>query len=196
MEARRRSAIWAGRAISGFAYLCIALYIYASAAPTRAALSIFSGNMKPSRHNAIRELVASSSILNQDELRRKLRRRGFAVTQATLSRDMHELRVSKGPTGYVLPNGNGGGSGEEEDDGPPSVAEVLESFGLGVRHAMNQVILRTVMGGAQPLAAALDYEEWPEVVGTIAGDDTVLVICADTRHATEVENKIRAMLES
>jgi transcriptional regulator of arginine metabolism len=157
---------------------------------------IFSGSMKQRRHNAIRELVAGSSILNQDELRRKLRRRGFAVTQATLSRDMHELRVSKGPTGYMLPNGNGGGNGEEEDDGPPSVAEVLESFGLGVRHAMNQVILRTVMGGAQPLAAALDYEEWPEVVGTIAGDDTVLVICADTRHAMEVENKIRAMLES
>jgi len=149
--------------------------------------------MKHLRLNAIRELVAGSSILNQDELRRKLRRRGFAVTQATLSRDMHELRVSKGPAGYMLPNGSGG---EAEDDGPPGVAEVLESFGLGVRHAMNQVILRTVMGGAQPLAAALDYEEWPEVVGTIAGDDTVLVICADARHATEVENKIRAMLES
>src|SRR6185437_10228767 len=130
----------------------------------------FQGSMKHLRHNAIRELVASSSIVNQDELRRKLRRRGFEATQATLSRDMHELRIFKGSTGYMLPNGNGGGA-EVEDDGPPTVAEVLESFGLGVRHAMNQVILRTVMGGAQPLAAALDYEEWPEVVGTIAGDD-------------------------
>lgn len=152
--------------------------------------------MKHLRHNAIRELVASSGILNQDELRRKLRRRGFEVTQATLSRDIHELRIFKGPAGYMLPNGNGGGTGEEVDDGPPTVAEVLESFGLRVRHAMNQVILRTVMGGAQPVAAALDHEEWPEVVGTIAGDDTVLVICADARRAAELENKLRTMLES
>jgi transcriptional regulator of arginine metabolism len=152
--------------------------------------------MKPLRHNAIREVVASSPVTNQDELRRKLRRRGFEVTQATLSRDIHELQIFKGPNGYMLPNGNGGGAAVEEDDGPPSVAEVLEGFGLRVRHAMNQVILRTVMGGAQPVAAALDYEEWPEVVGTIAGDDTVLVICQDAKHATEVENRLRTMLES
>jgi transcriptional regulator of arginine metabolism len=53
-----------------------------------------------------------------------------------------------------------------------------------------------MMGGAQPVAAALDYEQWPEVVGTIAGDDTVLVICQDAKHATEVESRLRMMLES
>jgi transcriptional regulator of arginine metabolism len=74
--------------------------------------------MKFQRHNAIRDLVASVSVSNQDELRRKLRRRGFEVTQATLSRDIHELRLSKGPGGYSLPNGNGNGS-VIEDDGPP-----------------------------------------------------------------------------
>src|ERR1700694_2803495 len=113
--------------------------------------------MKYQRHNAIRELVANSLVSNQDELRRKLRRRGFEVTQATLSRDIHALRISKGPGGYSLPNGNGNGNGSADpiDDGPPSVAEVLEGFGLRVRHAMNQVIVRTVMGGAQPVAAAL-----------------------------------------
>jgi transcriptional regulator of arginine metabolism len=152
--------------------------------------------MKFQRHNAIRELVASSPVNNQDELRRKLRRRGFAVTQATLSRDIHELRISKGPAGYTLPNGHANGTAEVEDDAPPSVAEMIESFGLRVRHAMNQVVLRTVMGGAQPVAAALDYEEWDEVVGTIAGDDTVLVVCQDARHATEVEGRLRKMLES
>ena len=62
--------------------------------------------MKFQRHNAIRELLSSSLVTNQDELRRKLRRRGFDVTQATLSRDIHELRLSKGPGGYSLPNGN------------------------------------------------------------------------------------------
>ena len=151
--------------------------------------------MKFQRHNAIRELVANAPVTNQDELRRKLRRRGFKVTQATLSRDIHEMRLSKGPGGYSLPNGNGHGAAVE-DDSPPSVAEMIESFGLRVRHAMNQVVVRTVMGGAQPLAAALDYEEWPEVVGTVAGDDTVLVICPDVRRAADVEQQLRTMLES
>jgi transcriptional regulator of arginine metabolism len=154
--------------------------------------------MKLQRHNAIRDLVASSSVTNQDEMRRKLRRRGFAVTQATLSRDIHELRLSKGPSGYSLPgrNGDNGGVSAVEDDSPPSVAEMIESFGLRVRQAMNQVVVGTVMGGAQPFAAALDYEEWPEVVGTVAGDDTVLVICPDPRRAGEVEARLRTFLES
>jgi transcriptional regulator of arginine metabolism len=153
--------------------------------------------MKLQRHNAIRELLTGSLVTNQDELRRKLRRRGFAVTQATLSRDIHELRLFKGPGGYSLPAINGqGAETAEEDDGPPSVPEVMASFGLRVNQAMNQVIVRTVMGGAQPVAAALDYEEWAEVVGTIAGDDTVLVICPDPRRAGEVEARLRKTLES
>lgn len=154
--------------------------------------------MKFQRHNAIRDLLISSRVTNQDELRRKLRRRGFAVTQATLSRDIHELRLSKGPSGYSLPNGNGSisASSATEDDSPPSVAEMIESLGLRVRQAMNQVVVVTVMGGAQPVAAALDREGWPEVVGTVAGDDTVLVICPDPRRAGEVEARLRTILES
>jgi transcriptional regulator of arginine metabolism len=151
--------------------------------------------MKTDRHNAIRELVGSSLINSQDELRRKLRRRGFAVTQATLSRDLHELHLFKGPAGYGLPSGNGNGHTEERDDSPPGVSEVMESFGMRSQQAMNQVIIGTVMGGAQPVAAALDYEEWPEVLGTIAGDDTVLVICPDPRRAAEVQEKLQKMLE-
>jgi transcriptional regulator of arginine metabolism len=153
--------------------------------------------MKDLRHNAIRDLVAQASVSNQDELRRKLRRRGFAVTQATLSRDIHELRLSKGPGGYSLPNGHANGGGTAiEVDAPPTVEEMLGSFGVRVRQAMNQVIVRTVMGGAQPVAAALDREDYPEVVGTIAGDDTVLVICHDQRRAGEVETRLRKILES
>jgi len=151
--------------------------------------------MKFQRHNAIRDLLANSPVTNQDELRRKLRRRGFAVTQATLSRDIHELRLSKGPGGYSLPNGNGAATAVE-DDSPPSLADMIESFGLRVRQAMNQVVVGTVMGGAQPMAAALDHEGWPEVVGTVAGDDTVLVICPDPRRAGEVEARLRTILES
>lgn len=151
--------------------------------------------MKDLRHNAIRELVARSQVSNQDELRRKLLRRGFQVTQATLSRDIHELRLFKGPSGYSLPNGNAA-TAATIDDAPPSVEEMLNSFGMRAVQAMNQVIVRTVMGGAQPVAAALDRENWIEVVGTIAGDDTVLVICQDQRRAADVEARLRKILES
>jgi transcriptional regulator of arginine metabolism len=151
--------------------------------------------MKSQRLNAICELVAESPVINQDELRRKLHLRGFAVTQATLSRDIHELRLSKGPGGYSLSNGNGASSADE-DDTPPSLTEMMESFGLRARQAMNQVVVVTVTGGAQPLAAALDHEGWTEIVGTLAGDNTVLIICPDIRRASEVEARLRKMLES
>jgi transcriptional regulator of arginine metabolism len=180
---------------NSLAYLYIRMYIYASAAsmcgPRFELLE-----MKIQRHNAIRELIGETLVANQDELRRKLRRRGFEVTQATLSRDIRELRLSKGPEGYSLPR-NGTPAATEEGDGAlPSVAQMIESFGLRVQQAMNQVVVGTVMGGAQPVAAALDYEDWMEVVGTLAGDDTVLIICPDSRRAAEVELRLRAMLES
>jgi len=185
---------------SGLHSYSFSMYIYSSAAAhLPAALSICrkEKTMKDLRHSAIRELVAHSRVSNQDELRRKLRRRGFQVTQATLSRDIHELRLFKGPSGYSLPNGNGNGATAATiDDAPPSVAEMLNSFGMRAVQAMNQVIVRTVMGVAQPVAAALDRENWPEVVGTIAGDDTVLVICLDQRRAAEVEARLRKILES
>jgi len=178
----------------------LSMYIYASAAACEPRFCFArKESMKFQRHNAIRELVAHALVANQDEMRRKLRRRGFEVTQATLSRDIHELRLTKGPGGYSLPNGNGNGNGagtHTADDGAPSVAEMMESFGLAVRHAMNQVVLRTTMGGAQPTAAALDREGWSDVLGTIAGDDTVLVICPDMKRASEVDVRLRKMLES
>ena len=154
--------------------------------------------MKLQRLDAIRDLLSNSLVASQDELRRKLRRRGIRVTQATLSRDIHELRLSKGPGGYALPNGlaSAAAPSAAEDDQPPSLAEMIDSFGVRVRQAMNQVVVSTVLGGAQPVAAALDRAAWPEVVGTIAGDDTVLVICPDARRAGEVEERIRTLLES
>lgn len=154
--------------------------------------------MKDQRLHAIREVLSSSPVSSQDELRRKLRRRGIEVTQATLSRDIHELRLMKGPGGYSLPaNGNhAGGADSEDDDAPPSLAEMMDSFGLRVRQAMNQVVIGTALGGAQPVAAALDREGWPEVIGSIAGDDTVLIICPDTRTAAEVATSLRAMLNA
>jgi transcriptional regulator of arginine metabolism len=84
----------------------------------------------------------------------------------------------------------------EDDDSPPSVEEMIDSFGLRARQAMNQVVVRTVMGGAQPVAASLDRAGWPEVVGTVAGDDTVLIICPDVKRASDIEARIRTLLES
>ncbi len=141
--------------------------------------------MKQERHSAIRELLVTTSVSNQDELRRRLASKGFHVTQATLSRDIHELRLMKGPRGYALPAQSNGG----EDD-LPGVAELLRSFGLEARRAMNLLVVITMTGSAQPVAAAVDYEEWPEVIGTIAGDDTVLIICADEMQAKIVKQRM------
>ena len=147
---------------------------------------------KNERHNTIRELVEAESIHSQDELRRKLARRGCDVTQATLSRDIHELRLYKGPNGYAAPNGNG--QVEEEEDEQPPVDEVLSSFGLAVRQAQNQLVLRTTSGAAQPVALAIDHEEWHDVVGTLAGDDTVLIICPDPKRASSMRDKLERMI--
>jgi len=141
--------------------------------------------MKQQRHTVIRELVGKAPIASQDELRRKLAGRGFHVTQATLSRDIHELRLSKGPDGYSFSNG-----AEDENVSLPGIREVLESFGLEVRQAANLLVLITTTGGAQPIAAGIDYEDWPEVVGTIAGDDTVLMICPDQVQASQLKTRI------
>jgi|SRR5580658_6458535 transcriptional regulator of arginine metabolism len=133
------------------------------------------------------------SVASQDELRRKLVRRGFDVTQATLSRDIHEMHLYKGPNGYALPNGNGAGSDEEDDD-LPSAREVLSSFGLKVKQALNQLVLITTNGGAQPVALAIDHEDWGEVVGTIAGDDTILIICPDQKRASVLRDRLEEMI--
>jgi transcriptional regulator of arginine metabolism len=146
--------------------------------------------VKQNRHSAIKELVAGALIGSQDELRRRLVKRGFEVTQATLSRDIHELHLYKGPNGYAAPNGIVG----EDEDAPPDTAEMLSSFGLKVRQALNQLVLITTSGSAQPVALAIDGEDWPEVVGTIAGDDTVLIICPDQKRATLLKDRLETMI--
>jgi transcriptional regulator of arginine metabolism len=147
---------------------------------------------KTERHNTIRELVATALVSNQDELRRKLVKRGFDVTQATVSRDIHELHLYKGPKGYALPNGNG--NGRAEDDDLPSIHDVLTNFGLKVNQAQNQLVLITTSGSAQAVALAIDHEDWAEVVGTLAGDDTVLIICPDLKKAAQLRTRLEEMI--
>jgi transcriptional regulator of arginine metabolism len=146
--------------------------------------------MKQERHSAIRELITGTVIASQDDLRRRLSKRGFDVTQATLSRDIHELHLYKGPNGYSAPNG----AAAEDEDTLPGTPEMLRSFGLRVKQALNQLVLITMSGAAQPVALAIDGEDWPEVVGTIAGDDTVLVICPDQKRATVLRDRLELMI--
>jgi len=144
--------------------------------------------MKQQRHATIREILSQTQVASQDELRRKLALRGFNVTQATLSRDIHELHLYKGPQGYSVANG------AQDDDSLPGIREVLRSFGLEARQALNLLVLITTTGSAQPVAAGIDYEDWPEVIGTIAGDDTVLVICPDNRQAKTLKTRIEGYI--
>ena len=150
--------------------------------------------MKTLRQSAIRELLVTTLVANQDELRRKLASRGIRVTQATLSRDIRELRLSKGPNGYALPDAERANDGEDFDDTLPAVAVMLESFGLEVRQAENLLVLLTAKGAAQPVAAGIDDEEWPENLGTIAGDNTVLIICANAAAASDLRRRLEAYL--
>ena len=147
--------------------------------------------MKPERHNVIREIVASTPVASQHQLRRKLVRRGFDVTQATLSRDIREMRLYKGPGGYALPNGIHT-DGEDEE---PSVQEVLRGFALKAKQAQKPNRRYHYPGWCgQPVAVAIDHEGWPETVGTIAGDDTVLIICTDNKHASRLLARLEEMI--
>jgi transcriptional regulator of arginine metabolism len=171
------------------------MYIYALAArrqfPERPfALGIECGAMKLDRHNAIRQLVTTRVVTSQDELRRLLVKRGHEVTQATLSRDLHALRLFKGPGGYQIP----AAPEANHDEDLPDIADILRNFGLRVRQAMNQLVVVTTQGSAQPVAAGIDDEGWPEVVGTIAGDNTVLIICPDTKSATTLKARLEELI--
>lgn len=144
--------------------------------------------MKSQRHNAIKDLLVKTTITNQDELRKHLVTRGIQATQATLSRDIRELKLVKGPSGYALP------SNADGEDDMPETASVLRDFGIEIRQAQNLLVLHTTMGGAQPVAASLDSEEWEEIVGTIAGDNDVLIICPDNPTASILKARIESYL--
>lgn len=147
--------------------------------------------MKQQRHATIHDILDRVPVASQDDLRRKLAQRGFHVTQATLSRDIHELHLYKGPSGY---SASSSVAVADEESTMPSIREVLRSFGLEARQALNQLVLITTTGSAQPVAAGIDYEDWPEVVGTIAGDDTVLVICPDDKQARTLKTRIEGYI--
>src|SRR5579871_2456385 len=141
------------------------------------------------RQGQILKLVTSEPISSQDELRRKLSHLKMRVTQGTLSRDMNELKLVKTVDGYK-PLANG----EEAAAPMPPLARALRDFLVDVRPAYNLLVLKTPPSGAQPLAAALDAEKFKEVAGTIAGDDTVLVIKPSQKARAAVQKRMEDLL--
>lgn len=146
------------------------------------------GAHKTFRQGQILKLVADAAIANQDELRRRLGHLGLRVTQATLSRDLRELRLVKSAQGYQLP------AATDEAAALPPLARALREFLLDLRPAQNLLVLKTPPGGAQPLAAAVDAERWKEVAGTLAGDDTVLVIATSPAARAAIQKRMEALL--
>ncbi len=141
---------------------------------------------KQQRHSRIFSVIHHEAIRSQRELRRRLHRLRINVTQATLSRDLKELRLVRTPSGYKPLPGT-----PETTAVPTGLALAVRDFLLAVRPAANLLLLKTPAGAAPALAAALDNEQWPEVVGTIAGDDTVLVITASRKKTIAVEKHLR-----
>jgi transcriptional regulator of arginine metabolism len=149
----------------------------------------YSAGTKLARQRLIVELVEKGPVASQDRLQRALASRGFKVGQATLSRDIHELRLVKTGEGYALP-----GNEAAADPGLPPAHRLVREFVLSIRPAQNLLVLKTAVGSAQPVAAALDSEEWSEVVGTIAGDDAILIVSTDRKSANRLAQRIREML--
>ena len=125
-------------------------------------------------------------VESQDLLQHRLQRKGFEVGQATLSRDIHELKLVKGAEGYRR-----AGESVGAEAVLPSVMHLARQFVVEVRQAQNLLVVKPTVGSAQPIAAALDASHWPEVVGTLAGDDTVLVIASDQKKALALARRIR-----
>ena len=142
---------------------------------------------KSYRQGQILKVVRSKNILTQDELAEELRALGISATQVTLSRDIRDLRLVKTREGYQ--------EMAEEEKGPEFPLLAAE-FVLDVRCAQNLVVLKTAPGHANSVAVALDQEEWPEVVGTIAGDDTMLIIAPDRETAEVIQEKLMGILEA
>jgi transcriptional regulator of arginine metabolism len=144
---------------------------------------------KPGRHTMIRELIQTHRISSQEQLRELLETRGFDVAQATLSRDIRELRLIKvhdpeGGTHYTLP--------PEAWDSAPALTRLLPALYLGAEGSGNLLVVKTMVGGAQAVAEAIDWEEWPEVLGTLAGDDTILLIL---RKPAQLDSVIKRLEE-
>ena len=146
---------------------------------------------KTKRHAAILRLVRDHSIPSQERLRELLVREGFDVTQATLSRDIRDLGLIKHPDAEGLAHYEAPAEGILPS---PPLTAMIPSLLLKVEGVGPLLVLSTPTGSASALAAALDHEEWPEVIGSIAGDDTLLMITRSPAERKKLEKRISALV--
>ena len=129
---------------------------------------------KHQRQQAILQLIGSHQVASQEDLKALLATRGLIVTQATLSRDLRDLGVVRAPgedgSRYMLPE-------MVADEAKPSLEGLLPQLFSRVDGVGELLVLHTLPSGAQPVAEALDAQGWPEIIGTLAGENTVLIIC-------------------
>jgi transcriptional regulator of arginine metabolism len=137
------------------------------------------------RRTQILDLLKREPIATQAELCDRLARRGIQVTQATVSRDIEELGLIKTRNGYRVP-----GSAASLKLPQPALPIILKEFLWEVHKASNLVVIKTHPGNAHSVAAALDAEQWPEVVGTVAGDDTIFIATRSGQDASRIRKKI------
>lgn len=145
---------------------------------------------KRERHAAILDLLREQRVSSQEALREFLAERGFDITQATLSRDIRELRLVKVPDAegrahYTLP--------PDTWEQTPPLTRLLPTLFVDAEGTGNLLVIKTLTGGAQPIAVAIDWEEWPEVLGTVSGDDTILVILRDSDQLHTVQRRLETI---
>ncbi len=148
--------------------------------------------MKGQRHIKIREIISSRDIETQDELVNALRDAGFQVTQATVSRDIKELLLIKVPLDdgrykYSMPT-------DQRYNPVQKLKRALVDNFLHIDHSGNLVVIKCLPGTANSIAALLDNMEWPEIMGTISGDDTILLICREPDNSQTVIGQIMGFI--
>jgi transcriptional regulator of arginine metabolism len=145
---------------------------------------------KRERHDTILEIVNARVVSSQEDLRKLLLQRGWDVTQATMSRDLRELRLSRVPTPegarYAITDGT-------IEESRAALDTLLPQLFLRIEGVSEMIVLRTVPGGAQPIAAALDGEGWSDILGTVGGDDTILIICRSVAARERTTRRLRSM---
>lgn len=148
--------------------------------------------MKRERHAKIIELVSTMNIDTQEELANQLKKAGYEVTQATVSRDIRELNLTK------IPDGNGrqrySFMKSDKDNLNEKYIRILMEGYVSMDMAMNILVIKTVSGMAMAVAAALDALGWEEIVGCIAGDDTIMCAVKSVEHTKLVMEKIRKLM--
>ena len=143
---------------------------------------------KALRHQQILKIVGAGHVSSQDDLRLELLRRNLRVTQTTLSRDIHELGLLKASDGYTQPGSDFGVRSL------PSPNHLLREFAVDLHYAGQMVIIRTKPGSAHPVAAALDSAGWKEILGTVAGDDTILVVTGSPKAGKHIFDRLREVV--